>query len=52
MSWYDLTTNKLAPDNNANAADPPNDVVETKQGVENIAEYIISEVSKEWLEAR
>ena len=44
VSWYDLTTSKLAPDNNANAADPPNNVVETKdKGVVNVVKYIIRE---------
>ena len=46
VSRDDFTPTNLAPDNNTKALDPSKDVVETKQGVENVAEYIISEVSK------
>ena len=45
MSRYDFTTTKLAPDNNTKAHDPPNDVEDTKQGVVNIENYIISYIN-------
>ena len=42
VSRDDFTNTKLAPDNNANTADPPNNVVETKdKGVVNVVEYIV-----------
>ena len=47
MSQDDFTPTKLAPDNNTKASDPPNNIEGTKQGVENVAEYIISEVSRQ-----
>ena len=42
MSQYDLTPTKLAPDNETNTADPPEDVVETNKAVVNVVEYILS----------
>ena len=47
VSWDDFTPTKLAPDNDTKATDPSTNVVETKQGVENVAEYIIIEVSRQ-----
>ena len=46
VSRDDLTTTKLAPDNNTKTHDSPNDVEETKQGVVNIANYIIKNDSR------
>ena len=46
MSQDDFTPINLAQDNNTKAPDPPNNVVETKQGVVNVADYIIKEDSR------
>ena len=37
----DFTPTKQAPEDNTKSTDHPNDVVETKQGLANVAEYII-----------
>ena len=44
MSRDDFTTTKLAPDNNTKAPDPPNNVEETKQGVENIVNILSAKI--------
>ena len=36
-----LTPTNLDPDNTIKSTDPPNNVVETKHGVEDVVEYII-----------
>ena len=43
----DLTPTNQAPEDNTESMDLPTDVEETKQGVENIVEYIIREVSRQ-----
>ena len=45
----DLTPTKEAPEDNTESTDITTDVEETKQGVENVVEYIIREVSRQWL---